>query len=108
MNQTTFGLLLTMSDATGRPIMVASPTESGQFLINGSPVVIASQMPEVAPGATPIAFGNWRQAYTLATRRGTSLTVDPYSASWCYLYKAEARIGGALTCPNAARLLLIK
>src|SRR5262245_23287311 len=108
MNQMTFALLLTMSDASGRPIMVASPTEGGQFLLNGSPIVIASQMPDVAPGSTPVAFGNWRMAYMLVNRRATSMLTDPFSASWCYLYKAEARLGGAITCPGAARLLLIK
>lgn len=108
MNQTTFGLLLTMSDATGRPIMIASPTESGQFLINGSPVVIASQMPDVAPGATPVAFGNWRAAYTLVTRSAVTMLTDPYSGGWCTLFRFESRIGGAVTCGNAARLLLIK
>src|SRR5262245_8838857 len=87
MNQRTFALLLTMSDATGRPIMIASPTESGQFLINGSPVVIASQFPDVAPGATPVAFGNWRAAYTLVTRRAVTLLTDPYSGGWCTLFR---------------------
>jgi hypothetical protein len=29
MNQRTFGLMLTMSDAMGRPIMIASPVEPG-------------------------------------------------------------------------------
>jgi HK97 family phage major capsid protein len=37
MNQNTFALVLTMSDANGRPIMLPSPTDSGVFLINGSP-----------------------------------------------------------------------
>jgi len=48
-----------IADGIGRPIMIANPTESGQMLINGSPVVIASQMPNVEPGATrsPLAAG---------------------------------------------------
>ena len=42
MNQNTFALISTMPDAAGRPIMIASPVEAGQFLINGSPVVICT------------------------------------------------------------------
>jgi HK97 family phage major capsid protein len=57
MNQETFALLLTMSDAAGRPIMIDNPTQAGQFLLNGSPVVMATQMPSVAPGSTPVLFG---------------------------------------------------
>ena len=45
--------------------MIPSPTEAEQFLVNGSPVVIATQMPHVAPGSTPIAFGSWKAAYTV-------------------------------------------
>jgi HK97 family phage major capsid protein len=97
-----------MSDATGRPIMVASPTETGQFLINGSPVVIASQMANVEPGSLPLAFGNWRQAYTMVNRRATTLVTDPFSAGYCTLYKFDWRIGAAVTCPNAVRLLRIR
>jgi len=108
MNQASFALTLTMSDASGRPIMVSSPTEAGQFLLNGSPIVIASQMPDVQPGATPVLFANLQAAYTLAARRATTLQVDPYSGGWCLIFRAEARVGGAITCPGAARLLLIK
>jgi hypothetical protein len=31
-----------------------------------------------------------------------------YSANFCTLFKAEARVGGSTTCPNAARLLRIR
>lgn len=107
MNQNTFGLALTMSDAMGRPIMLASPLAGGQYLVGGSSVVIASQMPDVAPGATPVAYGNWKQAYMVVNRRAVTMTQDPYSAGFCVLFKFEARIGGAPICPNAARLLRI-
>lgn len=43
----------------------------------------------------------------VVTRRETTMTMDPYSASFCYL-KFETRVGSAITCPNAARLLRIK
>jgi len=102
MNQKTFALLLTMSDAIGRPLLIASPTEGGQFLLNGSPIVIASQMPN--PGATPVAFGNWRQGYMIVDRRALTMLPDPYSAGFCTLFRFETRIGGAVSCPNAIRL----
>jgi HK97 family phage major capsid protein len=43
LNQNTFALILTMSDAIGRPIMIANPTVAGQMMINGSPVNIVTQ-----------------------------------------------------------------
>jgi HK97 family phage major capsid protein len=76
------------------------------FLINGSPVHIATQFPDVAPGTTAVAFGNWNAVYTIVNRKAVTMLQDPYSAGFCLLYKVKARIGGGITCPNAARLSL--
>jgi HK97 family phage major capsid protein len=108
MNQRTAALMLTMSDALGRPLMIPSPTAGGGFMINGSPVVLASQMPDVAAGNTAVAFGDWRKCYTLVRRQGTTMIPDPYTAGFCTLFKFSTRIGGSVTCPNAARLLRIR
>jgi HK97 family phage major capsid protein len=108
MNQNTFALGLTMSDSTGRPIMLPMPTDNSQFTINGSPVRIATRMPDVAPGATPVAFGDWKRAYMVVNRKAVTILQDPYSAGWCILFRFEARVGGAVVCPNAARLMRIK
>jgi HK97 family phage major capsid protein len=107
MNQNTFGLTLTMSDAMGRPIMIATPLDNGQFIINGSPVNIVTQMPDVAPGAVPVAYGNWNLVYMVVNRKAVTMQQDPYSAGFCILFKFEGRVGGATICPNAARLLRI-
>src|SRR5262249_26285739 len=96
-----------MSDAIGRPLWGPLPDGAPGFQVAGSPLNIVTQMPDVSPGGTRIAFGNWQQAYTLANRRATTMLVDPYSAGWCYLFRFDARLGGAPTCPNAARLLRI-
>jgi len=108
MNQHTFGLCLTISDANGRPIMVTAPTEAGTFMMAGSRIVIAQQMPDVVPGATPIAYGNWPEVYMVVNRKAVTMQQDPYSAGFCILYKFESRIGGGVICPNAARLLRIR
>jgi len=108
MNQHTWALCTTMSDANGRPIMSAGPTEATPFLLGGVPVVIAPLMPNVEPGSTPVAYGNWNQAYMVVTRKAVTMQQDPYSAGFCVLYKFEARIGGGIICPNAARLLRIR
>jgi len=108
MNQHTFGMILSMSDANGRPIILNNPTEAGQMVINGSRVVIVQQMPTVETGHTPIAYGNWNRVYMVVNRKNVTMQQDPYSAGFCILYKFEARIGGGVICPNAARLLRIR
>jgi HK97 family phage major capsid protein len=108
MNAHTWALCATMSDTSGRPIMTANASEAAPFLLGGVPVVIAQQMPDAIAGATPIAYGNWREAYTVVNRKAVTMQQDPYSAGFCVLYKFESRIGGAVTCPAAARLLRIR
>jgi HK97 family phage major capsid protein len=88
--------------------MTANRSQAAPFLLGGVPVIIATQMPDVAPGAMPVAYGNWQEVYTVVNRKGVTMQQDPYSAGFCVLYKFEARIGGAVTCPNAARFLRIR
>jgi len=107
MNQRTFALLLTMSDAINRPLWGQLPGGVPGFMLAGSPIVIVSQFPDVLPGATPIGFGDWKAAYTIVNRRATTMYTDPFSAGFCTLFKFDARVGGATTCSNAARLLRI-
>jgi HK97 family phage major capsid protein len=59
-------------------------------------------------GNTPVLYANLRQLYTLVNRSATTMVPDPYTAGFCVLYKFEARVGGALTCPNAGRLLRVR
>lgn len=108
MNQRTFALLGTMSTAEGRPLFAQLPTGQMGFQFAGSPIVIATQMPDVAPGSTPIAYGNWKEVYLIVWRRAVTMTQDPYSAGWCILFRFDARVGGGVKCPNAARLLRIR
>src|SRR6516225_6186014 len=91
MNQRTFALLLTMSDALNRPLWGQLPGGVPGFMLAGSPIVIVSQFPDVQPGATPVAFGDWKAAYTIVNRRATTMLADPYSASFCTLFRFDAR-----------------
>jgi len=109
MNQRTFALLLTMSDANGRPLLNMMPQGMVGYQLAGSPIIIVSQMPDCAPGATPIAFGDGHEAYALVNRQATRITSDRFSAGWYILWKCEVPdIGGAVSCGNAARLLRIR
>jgi HK97 family phage major capsid protein len=109
MNQKTWSLLATTSDAIGRPLFAPSPIQNEVgFALNGSPVRIVSQMPNCEPGNTPVLYADLHQLDTLVIRSGTTMMPDPYSAQWCTLFRFEGRVGGAVTCANAGRLLRIK
>jgi HK97 family phage major capsid protein len=65
-------------------------------------------MPDTAPGATPVLFGNLQAAYLLVYRKQTTMLQDPYSMGYCILFRFGSRVGGTVICANAARLLRIK
>jgi HK97 family phage major capsid protein len=108
MNQRTFGQLLTMSDALGRPLMIATPVDPARWVINGSPAIVNTWLPDIAPGATPILCGDLKPTYMLVNRKQITMIQDIYSAGYCVLLKFEARVGGGIICANASRLLRIK
>jgi len=84
MNQLTAALLMTMSDAMGKPLLgsIQGLHARPRWSLCGFPVNIASQMPDVKPGSTPIAFGNWQKAYNIVERKGVTMQVDPYSSGF--------------------------
>jgi HK97 family phage major capsid protein len=112
MNGQTLGLVMSMSDAMGRPIWLY-PTPAtdaggfGNFMIAGSPVRVVSWMPDCQPGATPISFGDLEALYMIVTRQATTMQSDPYSMGFCTQFRFSVRAGGNTICPGAARLLRV-
>jgi HK97 family phage major capsid protein len=83
MNQRTFALLLSASDANHRPLWSQLPGGLPGYMFAGSPIQIVGQMPDCMPGAVPVGYGNWRETYTIVTRSATTMRADPFSANWC-------------------------
>lgn len=77
---------------------------NGACSCDGSAVGHPSFLPKTSPPSKQVNCS----IYTTVERKAVSIQVDNYSAGFCILYKAEARVGGATTCPNAARLLRIR
>lgn len=75
--------------------------------ILGRPVVEAPDMPDMASGAFPIAFGDFNAGYRIVDRVNLSLLRDPYSvATKCLTrFHARRRVGGAVVKPEAIRKL---
>jgi HK97 family phage major capsid protein len=117
-NQRTAGMLATMSDAVGRPLMQGLPNpmppSAGQrggltalFHIAGFPLIVNCFMPDIGPGTTPVFFGNLAETYMLVTRKAVTVMRDPYSFGYCVGFRFESRVGGAIKCPGASALLRV-
>ena len=74
----------------------------------GYPVVEAEDMPDIAGGAYPIAFGNFRHGYLIAERSATQVLRDPFSNKPFVHFYATKRIGGQVLDSAAIKLLRIE
>ena len=74
----------------------------------GYPVVEAEDMPDVAAGTCPIAFGNFRHGYLIAERSATQVLRDPFTNKPFVHFYATKRVGGQVLDSNAIKLLKIE
>ena len=74
----------------------------------GYPVVEAEDMPDIAGGSYPIAFGNFRHGYLVAERSATSILRDPFTNKPFVHFYATRRVGGQVLDGNAIKLLKIE
>ena len=73
----------------------------------GYPVVEAEDMPDVAAGAYPIAFGNFRAGYLIAERTATTILRDPFTNKPFVHFYATRRVGGQVLDSAAIKVLKI-
>lgn len=71
----------------------------------GRPVVFADDMPSLAGNATPVAYGDFKAAYTITNRSAISTIVDPYTKPGVVKITAFKRMGGQVTNFDALKLL---
>ena len=83
-------------------------TEGQPNRLLGYPVIEAEDMPDVAGGAFPIAFGNFRNGYLIAERTATRILRDPFSNKPFVHFYATKRLGGKVLDSAAIKLLKIE
>jgi HK97 family phage major capsid protein len=107
MNSKTVGAVRKMKDADGRFMWSDGLAANEPARLMGYPVLISEDMPDVAANAHPIAFGDFRSAYTIAERPDLRILRDPFSAKPNVLFYANKRVGGDITDFAAIKLLKI-
>jgi HK97 family phage major capsid protein len=79
--------------------------EPGTFA--GYPVIEAEDMPAVAAGTFPLAFGNFGQGYLIVDRMGTRTIRDPFSNKPYIGFYTTKRVGGIVQNSEAIKLLKV-
>ncbi|RVV98997.1 phage major capsid protein [Mesobaculum littorinae] len=105
MNSKTAGAVRKMKDADGRFLWSDGLAAGEPARLLGYPVLIAEDMPDIATGATAVAFGDFGAGYTIAERPDLRILRDPFSAKPHVLFYATKRVGGDVTDFSAIKLL---
>ena len=80
MNDATFAIIRKFKDGDGNYLWRPGLLENAPNTLLGKPVEIDDNVPDVGAGAYPIAFGDYRRAYTIVDHlSGTRLLRDPYT-----------------------------
>ncbi len=105
MNSKTAGTVRKMKDADGRFLWSESISADQPARLMGYRVVTCEDMPDIAPDAAAIAFGDFHAGYTVAQRADMRILRDPYSAKPHVQFYASVRVGGDVTDFAAIKLL---
>jgi HK97 family phage major capsid protein len=71
----------------------------------GYPVFIAQDMPALAANSYSMAFGDFREAYTVVDRMGMRTLRDPYTNKPYVIFYCTARVGGGVLNFEAIKLI---
>lgn len=104
-NSKTAGAVRKMKDADGRFLWTDGLQAGEPARLMGYPVLIAEDMPDIASDAHAIAFGDFRNGYTIAERPELRVLRDPFSAKPHVLFYASKRVGGDVSDFAAIKLL---
>ncbi len=107
MNSATLAVIRKLKTSDGAFLWQPGLIEGQPDRLLGYPVVEAEDMPDVAAGAFPIAFGNFRAGYLIAERQQTTILRDPYTNKPYVQFYATRRVGGQVMDSDAIKLLRI-
>ena len=108
MNDATLGTVRQLKDGSGS-YYLWNPDALAGFggRLLGSPVVIDDNMADIGAGAYAIAFGNWKRAYKIVNRSGTTLIRDNITAKGQTKFNFRRRFGGGVVNYEAFKLFKV-
>ena len=96
--------ILLLKDGNGQYLWRPNSTEGVPLNLLSYPVREAEDMASIAAGNEPIAFGDFRAAYTIVDRIGVRVLRDPYTAKPNVVFDTTKRVGGDVVNFDAINL----
>lgn len=105
-NDATLGVMRQMKDGSGS-YYLWNPDPAGGFggRFLGSPVTVDDNMPALGAGSYSLAYGNWKRAYKIVNRSGTTLIRDNITAKGQTKFNFRRRFGGGIVNFEALKLM---
>lgn len=109
MNSTTAVRLQTIEDQNGRRLWAPTGNliEGVEHPLLGYPVEIDENMPDIAAGEHPVAFGDFRQGYVIVDRQGVRINRDELTQKGRVVFDTYKRTGGGAGDFNAIKFLKV-
>ncbi len=103
MNNLTLAEIRKLKDGDGNYLWQRGYTKGQPDTLLGYDITEVDEMDDIAANTLPIAFGNFKAAYTIIDRVGVRLLRDPYTAKPYVLFYTTKRVGGGLVKPEPIR-----
>lgn len=108
MNRTTMGSVRKLKATDGTYLWQPGIAQGRPNTIDGDPYVEVPDMPNEAASAKPVAYGDFRRAYTMLDRIAMQMLRDPYTQadSGLIRFRFRRRVGGQVVLGEAYRALV--
>jgi HK97 family phage major capsid protein len=108
MNSLVQARLAIVRDTQGNYIMQRSPSLGTPDSIQGRPITVAEDMPNIGAGALPIAVGDFSRGYLIADIPGMWMVRDEITKVGWVRFPMAKRVGGRILDSNAIKLLRVQ
>ena len=105
MASETLAVIRKLKDSNGDSLWFASLSAGTPSLLLGYPVFEDASVPAIAANSLSIAFGDFRAAYLIADRVGTTVLRDPYTSKGNIIFYVRKRVGGSLINSEAVKVI---
>ncbi|MDQ1081438.1 phage major capsid protein [Pseudoroseomonas cervicalis] len=107
LNSAVLATVRTWKDGQGNYLWQPNAAAGQPGTLLGFPIADMEQMPDVAAGSYPIAFGDMRRAYTIVDRIGTRTLRDPYTNKPYVGFYTTKRVGGMAVDTQALKFIKV-
>ena len=107
MKRATAGVLRKLKDGNGEYLWERSTQVGTPPVLLGHPVFYADDMPAISASALPIAFGDFRECYTIVDRFGIRVLRDDLTDKPNVQFYSTKRVGGDVVNFEAIKLQVI-